>query len=96
MVDIIFTNRLICVSFKVFALESNLIMCVGLSHQSDEIVFIQISIYFVSVYWSLKPWSCDGHGLVIKEGKAEVARSRVCYANWGDNFYSSRKKQFCF
>lgn len=24
-----------------------------------------------------------------------MAKPRVCYANWGDNFYSSREKPFC-
>lgn len=42
MVNIIFSSSLICVSFKVFALESNLIICGGLSHHSYEVVLIQI------------------------------------------------------
>lgn len=42
MVDIIFSSGLICVSFEVSALESDLIVCDDLSHHSYEIMLIQI------------------------------------------------------
>lgn len=42
MVDIIFSSSLISVSFKVFTLESDWIICDGLSHHSYESVLTQI------------------------------------------------------